>query len=136
MNQSLPRTAQPVPAIAHGYPRLYADLAHLLSAPDTAFEAGFMAFVRELETVFRNEERWLEEAALDACKEHRELHAEVLGLLHQAQARSFEGDHALARKVIQLLPAWFDNKAPIMSRPREMTSAVSRKVPRKESSSV
>ncbi len=133
MKHAPPASAQPVPAIARGYPRLYADLEHLLAAPDHAFEAGFLAFVRELETVFRAEERWLEGAALEACKEHRELHAEVLRLLHQAQARSFAGDHALARKVIQLLPAWFGKNSPCIGQTLDKVAARGG-VRRKESS--
>jgi hemerythrin len=132
MSSALPRHAQPVPAIAHGYPRLYANLEQLLEAPDPGFEAGFMAFVRELETVFHAEERWLEAAAQGACKEHRELHAEVLSLLHQAQARGFEGDYALARKVIQLLPAWFGDHRPYMGQPLENPGLAQREALRDE----
>jgi hypothetical protein len=136
MSTTLPRDAKPVPTVAHGYPMLYADLELLLGASDAGFEAGFLAFVRQLEAVFRAEERWMEAAALDACKEHRELHAEVLRLLHQAQARSFQGDHALARKVIQLLPAWFDSHNPYIGKLPESAPAMGRTALRNESSAV
>jgi hemerythrin len=120
---TLPREAQPVPTVARAFPRLYADLEELLAAPDTGFEAGFSAFVRQLEEAFRVEEEWIEDRAWATIKEHRELHAEVLSLMHHALARNLAGDYSLARKVIQLLPTWFNSHIPHVDQPMETMAA-------------
>lgn len=112
MNCALPSRVEPVPTVSHGYPTLYADLERLVAAPDHWFEAGFKSFVQKLEEAFRAEEAWMEEHSLEDLKEHRELHGEVLALMHHAQARIMAGDVALARKVIRLLPTWFNTHIP------------------------
>ncbi len=121
---SLPAKAQPVPSLSEWYPLMHADLERLLAAPDCCFEAGFGAFVSHLEEAFRIEEQSAEELGADSLKEHRQLHAEILRLMHHAQARNLACDYALSRKVIRLLPEWFNARsrrvdAPLTARMRE-----------------
>lgn len=111
MTHSLPDKAQPVPSLSEWHPSLHADLERLLAAPDCCFEAGFGAFVMHLEEAFRIEEQSVEELGADSLKEHRRLHAEILWLMHHAQARNLACDYALARKVIRLLPEWFNARS-------------------------
>lgn len=110
MPHRTPRKVPPAPVAVRAYPLLSADLEKLIAAPDMLFEAGFAAFVAKLEEALRDEEQWIEQLGVAPLKEHRELHAEVLRLMHHARARNLAGDYGLARKVIQLLPQWFDGR--------------------------
>lgn len=117
---SLPANARAVPTVTEEYPLLFADLERLVAAPDCYFEAGFGSFVHQLEKAFRAEEEWIEAVEIvtdSSLKEHRELHAEVLRLMHHAQARNLVGDYSLARKVIKLLPEWFNAHVPNVDTP-------------------
>lgn len=89
------------------HPAFFAELGKLASMPDDQFITHFDLFVSHFEKDLRAEEQWMEGIHFASIKEHRGLHAEVLGLLHKAQARGMVGDVSLARRITALLPEWF-----------------------------
>jgi hemerythrin-like metal-binding protein len=83
------------------------DLSALLTVPDDTFAKAFVAFVAQVEADFREEERLMEDLDYAGMKTHVEQHARVLGALHHVVPRVLEGDIALGRQAVDLLPQWF-----------------------------
>ncbi len=88
------------------YPQLFTKLAELDCAPATDFELLFPQFTAELARDFLMEEQFMEGLGFHELKMHRAQHAELLRLLHHAQARLLIGDHHLSRKILPLLSQW------------------------------
>jgi len=82
-------------------------LAQFDSVPDTDFPAHFASLVARVEQDFREEEELMEQIDFPGLRSHREQHAKLLGGLHHAAAAIMEGDIALGRHAIELLPQWF-----------------------------
>ena len=82
----------------------FAKLAH---APDADFAASFMALSAAMEKDFRDEEEVMEQIDFEGLGQHREVHARVLGALHNAMGDVQVGNFELARKAIAYLPDWF-----------------------------
>lgn len=99
------------------HPAFFAELDRLPSMSDGEFVIHFNLFVSNLEGDLRAEEQWMEEIAFPSLREHRALHAEVLGVLHKAQARAMAGDLALARRAVELLPEWIADHMSTMDVP-------------------
>jgi acetoacetyl-CoA reductase len=95
------------PDIDHAHQAFIAQLGQLLSAPDDAFESGLHALIVAMETDFRQEEALMEEIDFPGIRMHREQHARVLSALHHVVPQVMQGDHAQARKAIELIPQWF-----------------------------
>jgi methyl-accepting chemotaxis protein len=95
------------PDIDHAHQAFIAQLEQLLSAPDDAFEGGLYGLITAMETDFRQEEALMEEIDFPGIRMHREQHARVLSALHHVVPQVMQGDHAAARKVIELIPQWF-----------------------------
>jgi hemerythrin len=127
-------TAHEIAEASQLHPACFAELARLPSMPDGEFVISFDLFVATLEGDLRVEEQWMEDIDFPAIKEHRALHAEVLGVLHKAQARAMAGDLALARRAVELLPEWLADHVSTMDVPlaAALRVAVSRK-PQSES---
>jgi hemerythrin len=89
------------------YPQLFTELDALAQSADADFAASFSGFVAKLERDFALEEQWLQHLDVHAQRTHRAEHAQLLGLLHHAQARMHEGDCRLGQKIIPLLSPWF-----------------------------
>lgn len=95
------------PDIDNAHQAFIAQLAQLLSAPDAAFESGLYALIVAMESDFRQEEALMEEIDFPGIRMHREQHARVLSALHHVVPQVMLGDHAQARKVVELIPQWF-----------------------------
>jgi hemerythrin len=89
------------------HPAFFAEISKLASMQDGEFQIHFDLFVSHLESDLRTEEQWMESIGFESLKEHRALHAEMLSVLHRAQARAMAGEVGLARRVTELLPEWF-----------------------------
>jgi hemerythrin len=101
------RMALGAPEIDHAHQALIGRLGQLLSAPDDAFESGLYALIVAMETDFRQEEALMEEIDFPGIRMHREQHARVLSALHHVVPQVMQGNHAPARKVLELIPQWF-----------------------------
>lgn len=95
------------PDIDHAHQAFIAQLAQLLSAPDAAFESGLYALIVAMESDFRQEEALMEDIDFPGIRMHREQHARVLSALHHVVPQVMQGDHAQARRVVELIPQWF-----------------------------
>ena len=71
------------------------------------FVAAYDEFVAHTEAHFAQENRWMEAVNCPEC--HRGEHDRVLTVLHDIRKRAEQGDLFFARRLIQELPAWFDN---------------------------
>ncbi|PUA20215.1 hypothetical protein C7W93_10685 [Glaciimonas sp. PCH181] len=88
-------------------PALYAELTRLRVCDDSEFEGSFKKFVSHLEQDFFEKEKLIGTETGRYVKKYRQTHAELLMLLHHAQARVMQQDHHLGRKIVELLPHWF-----------------------------
>ena len=95
------------PEIDHAHQAFIAQLAQLLSAADDAFERGLYALIGAMEADFRQEEALMEDIDFPGIRMHREQHARVLSALHHVVPQVMQGDHAQARRVVELIPQWF-----------------------------
>jgi len=77
------------------------------SAAAEDFLAAYDAFVEHTEAHFAQENRWMEAVDFPGC--HRAEHDRVLAVLHDIRKRVVKGDMFFARRLIQELPAWFEN---------------------------
>ena len=77
------------------------------SAAPENFLAAYDAFVAHTEAHFAQENRWMEAVDFPGC--HRAEHERVLAVLHDIRKRVANGDMFFARRLIQELPAWFEN---------------------------
>ncbi|MFT3757400.1 hemerythrin domain-containing protein [Thauera sp.] len=76
------------------------------AAPEN-FLAAYDAFVEHTEAHFAQENRWMEAVDFPGC--HRAEHDRVLAVLHDIRKRVANGDMFFARRLVQELPAWFEN---------------------------
>lgn len=102
------------PEMSLGVPKMDAEhrqfiegLARMLAIPDTEFPSEFTRLVASVERDFRHEERLMEDLDYPGIQAHREQHARVLGALHHVAPRVLDGDIALGREAVELLPQWF-----------------------------
>ncbi|MDO9596623.1 MAG: bacteriohemerythrin [Azoarcus sp.] len=65
------------------------------------------AFVAHTEAHFDQENRWMEQVNFPGC--HRAEHDRVLVVMRDVRARVEKGDAFLGRRLMEELPAWFDN---------------------------
>lgn len=79
----------------------------LAAAEGEALLPAFDEFVTHTEAHFAQENRWM--AAVDFPGCHRGEHDRVLAVLHDIRKRVANGDLFFARRLIQELPAWFEN---------------------------
>jgi hemerythrin len=96
-----------VPAMDHAHQSFVESLAQLMDAPDHAFGNGFFALITEMEHDFHEEEGLMEAIDFPGLQSHREEHASILGAFHHAVPKVMQGDYALARLLLELLPQWF-----------------------------
>ncbi|MGS0742788.1 hypothetical protein ACVBEF_13265 [Glaciimonas sp. GG7] len=88
-------------------PVLFAELTALRSCHESEFAYGFCDFVLHLENDFFTQEQIMKKESRKYVRAYRQAYAELLMLLHHAQARVILQDHHLGRKIIDLLPHWF-----------------------------
>ena len=78
------------------------------AGPDTLVEC-FDAFIAHTEAHFEQENGWM--AAVDFPGCHRAEHDRVLAVIRDVRQRLAQGDGALARRLIEELPPWFESHA-------------------------
>jgi hemerythrin-like metal-binding protein len=91
-------------------------LTQLESLDDRLFCQSFSTWVKTLESDFYNEEKLMDEVDFPDTRNHLEQHAHILSALHHAEPRVMEGDAALGREIIGLLPEWFELHVSTMDR--------------------
>ena len=96
-----------VPEIDDAHKLFLEDMAHVLTAPDESFVPAFLALVAKVEADFHEEETLMEQIEYPGLHGHREQHARVLGALHHVVPHVMDGDIALGREAVELLPQWF-----------------------------
>lgn len=96
-----------VPEMDEAHRTFIAEMANLQTVSDDDFGSAFLAMVGEVERDFREEEQLMEDMDYPGIQGHREQHARVLGALHHIAAKVMEGDIALGREAVDLLPQWF-----------------------------
>jgi hemerythrin len=82
------------------------ELSSLMTAPDHEFGENLPKLIARMEHDFRREEMMMEEIDFPTLRTHREEHARALGTLHHVVPKVMQGDYALARIAIELLPQW------------------------------
>lgn len=109
MSQSLwsSETSLGIPYMDDLHKALLDELAQLESATDTDFPEHFASLIAHVESDFREEEELMEQIDFPGLRAHLEEHAKLLGGLHHAAAAVMEGNVALGRHAIELLPQWF-----------------------------
>lgn len=96
-----------VPAMDDSHKALLKQLEETLVAPDERFAAALLHLIAQIESDFREEESVMEAIDYPGVQGHQEQHARVLGALHHIAPRVMEGDLALGREAVELLPRWF-----------------------------
>ncbi len=96
-----------VPSMDDAHEALLNEMTDLLTAPDDRFGPAFLSLIARFECDFRDEEMLMEEIDYPGIQGHREQHSRVLGALHHIAPRVMEGDIALGREAVELLPQWF-----------------------------
>jgi hemerythrin len=96
---------------------LLGQMRRIGSVPDEEFAEFYVSLVAKIERDFRSEELLMEDIEYDGLKKHREQHARVLGGLHHVARRVKEGDVAIGRHAVGLLPQWFLSHITTMDRP-------------------
>ena len=79
----------------------------LAAAPAEEFLAAMDAFIEHTEAHFAQENRWMEAVDFPGC--HRAEQERVLAVMHDIRQRAARGDLFLGRRLVEELPAWFDN---------------------------
>jgi hemerythrin len=79
----------------------------LLAAAPEAFIDRLDAFIAHTVEHFDQENRWMEKVNFPGC--HRAEHDRVLVVLRDVRERAARGDTFLGRRLVEELPAWFDN---------------------------
>ncbi len=102
-----PQMALGVAEIDAAHRAFILQLAQVHSAPDAAFENALYALITAMETDFREEEALMEAIDFPGLRSHREQHARVLSALHHVVPQVMQGDHAQARKAVELIAPWF-----------------------------
>jgi hemerythrin len=96
-----------VPEMDEAHEAFLAELGELLTTPDEEFGKAFMAMIMRVERDFRDEEDLMEAIDYPGLQGHCEQHARVLGALHHVAPHVMNGDMALGREAVELLPQWF-----------------------------
>jgi len=96
-----------VPSMDGSHHELLNQIGRVGVIPDAEFPDFYLSLVAKIERDFRSEELLMEDLDYDGIKTHREQHARVLGGLHHVAPRVKEGDVAIGRRAMELLPQWF-----------------------------
>jgi len=96
-----------IPEMDESHKALLKQLEQALLAPDDLFAQAFLSLVAQIESDFREEEDVMEDIDYPGIRGHQEQHARVLGTLHHIAPHVMNGDLALGREAVDLLPRWF-----------------------------
>lgn len=88
--------------------REFVELYNVLAAATAeTFIAHLDAFIAHTEGHFDQENRWMAQVNFPGC--HRAEHDRVLTVMRDVRERAARGDLFLGRRLVEELPAWFDN---------------------------
>lgn len=79
----------------------------LVASTAETFIERLDAFIVHTEGHFDQENRWMEQVNFPGC--HRAEHDRVLTVMRDVRERAARGDAFLGRRLVEELPAWFDN---------------------------
>jgi len=96
-----------VPAMDESHKALLKQLEEALIAPEEDFAQTLSLLITQIESDFREEENVMEAIDYPGIQVHQEQHARILGALHHISSRVMEGDVAVGREAVELLPRWF-----------------------------
>ncbi len=102
-----PEMALGIPAMDASHKTLLEELGRLADTKDAEFGVAFARTIAAIERDFADEEDAMENINYPGLRAHREQHARVLSGLHQADPYVRQGDVALGRQAVELLPQWF-----------------------------
>jgi len=105
-SESLVLGLAPMDLTHQEFVRLYNALA---SSGAENFLAGLDAFIAHCEAHFDQENRWMEAVNFPGC--HKGEHERVLAVMHDVRKRVEAGDLFLGKRLVEELPAWFENHA-------------------------
>ncbi|MGL1832462.1 hemerythrin domain-containing protein [Rhodocyclaceae bacterium SMB388] len=105
-NDSLELGLEPMDATHREFVECYQALA---AADATSFLAAYDRFIEHTVAHFEQENRWMEAVNFPGC--HRAEHDRVLAVIRDVRKRVEAGDMFLGRRLVEELPAWFENHA-------------------------
>jgi len=86
---------------------LIQSLTDIIFAPEHEFTGRLLSIVKLLESDFREEETLMERIDSPELQAHRAEHADLLSTLHHVLPMAMNGDYALPRHILAMLPQWF-----------------------------
>ena len=95
-----------IPAMDDAHKAFAENLKRLIDAPDHIFRGSLFVLIAGMERDFREEEKLMEEIDFPSLQSHREQHASILSAFHCVVPKVMQGDYALARLLLDLLPQW------------------------------
>lgn len=105
-NDSLVLGLEPMDATHREFVECYQALA---AADATNFLEAYDRFIEHTVAHFEQENRWMEAVNFPGC--HKAEHDRVLEVILDVRKQVEAGDMFLGRRLIQELPAWFENHA-------------------------
>ena len=96
----------PMDAVHQEFIELYNELA---AADESAFIDAMDRFIEHTEAHFAMENGWMAATNFPGC--HKAEHDRVLIVMHDIRNRAAAGDRTLGRRLVEELPAWFENHA-------------------------
>ena len=99
-----------------GHKNFVEELTQLEALDDVQLSKSFSDWVKTVESDFYDEEKLMDDIDFPDTQAHIAQHAHILSVLHHAEPRVSEGDCALAREIIGLIPEWFETHVSTMDR--------------------
>lgn len=96
----------PMDAVHQEFIELYNELA---AADESGFIDAMDRFIEHTEAHFAMENGWMAATNFPGC--HKAEHDRVLLVMHDIRNRAAAGDRTLGRRLVEELPAWFENHA-------------------------
>ena len=81
----------------------------MASAPSEQLLERMDAFIAHTIEHFEQENQWMAIVGFPGC--HKAEHDRVLAVMHEVRKRVVDGDLFLGKRLIEELPAWFENHA-------------------------
>lgn len=81
----------------------------LVDAGADDFLTRLEVFIGHCEAHFDQENRWMEAVNFPGC--HKSEHDRALAVMYDVRKRAVGGDFFLGRRLVEELPAWFENHA-------------------------
>lgn len=102
-----PEMSLGIPKMDAAHKSFLQNLHQMEAMSDDQFGDAFLTLISKIEIGFHEEEQTMEEIDYPGIQNHLEQHARVLSALHHIAPRVMEGEIALGRDAVALLPQWF-----------------------------